>query len=346
MNPHLRLPETNKKPGVYYTVTDDGVELPIIDVTHPSFEVNVNPPGLDQRMESSIEQFKKFSRMPKPIRLILPLIFARRSFLMQGIRRASGTFLSGMDTYMMKLGPDNLGAAYSKKFDKTIASSVPTLFIRIRLQEIARLISEAVNPMLASSPESSLHFINIAGGPCSDSINALILLNKQFPHLLKNRTVKIHVLDLHSSAPAFGARALEVLKAAGAPLHGVNAALEYTHYDWSHPEKLKECLNGFELKNSIVAASSEGGLFDYGTDEQIVANLKALYKSTPETVPLFGTLTPAEGKAPAFAAQMGNAITVRRTIKGFRELMDRTPWVVKNSYDQTMHYIVDLRKRG
>ena len=30
-----RVPETRKKPGVYYAVTDDGIELPIVDVTHP-----------------------------------------------------------------------------------------------------------------------------------------------------------------------------------------------------------------------------------------------------------------------------------------------------------------------
>jgi len=30
-----RVPELNKKPGVCYAVTDDGLDLPVIDLTHP-----------------------------------------------------------------------------------------------------------------------------------------------------------------------------------------------------------------------------------------------------------------------------------------------------------------------
>ena len=32
-----KIPEQNKKPGVCYAVTDDGLELPVIDITHPAF---------------------------------------------------------------------------------------------------------------------------------------------------------------------------------------------------------------------------------------------------------------------------------------------------------------------
>jgi|WetSurMetagenome_2_1015567.scaffolds.fasta_scaffold00060_15 hypothetical protein len=344
MTPEIRLPENNKKPGVYYALTDDGVELPVIDVTHPSFTV-VNPPALPQRIEKAIEEWKRHSHAPKPLRVFFLWLFSRQSFLMQGIRQASGTFLSGMSTYMMKLGPDNMGTAYSKKFDKVIAASIPTFFIRMRLQEIARLMSEAINPMLASAPPASLHFINIAGGPCSDSINTLILLNKRLPHLLDNRVSKIHVLDLHGAAPAFGVRALEALKSSGAPLQGVNVSLEYVPYNWSQPEKMRDYLKGLELKNSIVAVSSEGGLFDYGGDDEIIANLDVLHQSLPETAVFFGTLTPAEGKALAFAAQTGNSSVVRRSIRGFKDLTGRASWIVKEHYDQTMHYIVELRKR-
>ncbi len=33
----IKIPEKNKKPGVCYTITDDGLELPVIDVTNPVF---------------------------------------------------------------------------------------------------------------------------------------------------------------------------------------------------------------------------------------------------------------------------------------------------------------------
>jgi hypothetical protein len=70
-----------------------------------------------------------------------------------------------------------------------------------------------------------------------------------------------------------------------------------------------------------------------------------LHASTPESTVLYGTLSPAEGKALVFAAQTGNSCVVRRTIKGFKDLVNRTPWVVEKSYDRMMHYIVELRKR-
>ena len=32
-----RIPEKNKRAGLVYAVTDDGLELPVIDITHPAF---------------------------------------------------------------------------------------------------------------------------------------------------------------------------------------------------------------------------------------------------------------------------------------------------------------------
>jgi len=66
---------------------------------------------------------------------------------------------------------------------------------------------------------------------------------------------------------------------------------------------------------------------------------------TPENVVLFGTLTPSEGKALSLASQTGNYGLVRRTIREFSELVEKTSWIVKESHDQMMHYIVELRKR-
>jgi hypothetical protein len=34
--------EVNKRPGVYYALTNDGIELPIVDVTHPAFALDVS----------------------------------------------------------------------------------------------------------------------------------------------------------------------------------------------------------------------------------------------------------------------------------------------------------------
>jgi hypothetical protein len=36
-------PETNKRPGVSYVVAPNGLELPVIDVTHPAFALAITP---------------------------------------------------------------------------------------------------------------------------------------------------------------------------------------------------------------------------------------------------------------------------------------------------------------
>ena len=53
MNPKMQFPEPNQKVGLYYALTDDGIELTVIDVTHLSFFI-VNPPDLPQRIEKAM----------------------------------------------------------------------------------------------------------------------------------------------------------------------------------------------------------------------------------------------------------------------------------------------------
>ena len=47
-------------------------------------------------------------------------------------------------------------------------------------------------------------------------------------------------------------------------------------YDWNDPAPLVRLLAGLTGRGGIIAASSEGGLFEYGTDDAVIANLAAL----------------------------------------------------------------------
>ena len=78
------------------------------------------------------------------------------------------------------------------------------------------------------------------------------------------------------AGPFFGANALTALMAEGAPLAGLDIAFEHRIYDWNKPAALEQLLRELTASAAIVAASSEGGLFEYGSDEAIVANLQAL----------------------------------------------------------------------
>ena len=98
---------------------------------------------------------------------------------MRGLMGANGTFMSGMNTYMLKLGPDNLNQSFFSGIDRMIAGSPAGLFMRLRLQDLVGLLAEALIPILDSRPNATLRLLSIGGGPAIDSLNALIVIRKE-----------------------------------------------------------------------------------------------------------------------------------------------------------------------
>src|SRR5262249_43711290 len=225
--------EPNKKPGVHYALTADGLELPIVDVTHSAFALATTDAEQAAQVQAFLQQQQPFERLPAPVRRLLMRFLLRGSVLARGMRGARGSFLPGMDTYLFKLGPDNLGAAYAHPIDRRIAAALPALGMRLRLQDMARLLADAVAPQMAARPAAPLRLVSIAGGPAMDALNALIILRREQPRELAEREVRIDVLDLDATGPAFGVRALAALSAPGAPLHALRASLHPVRYDWT-----------------------------------------------------------------------------------------------------------------
>src|SRR5262249_28965071 len=64
--------------------------------------------------------------------------------------------------------------------------------------------------------------------------------------------------------------------APGGPLNGLQIEFRHRTYDWSRTEDLTPVLDALRAENAVWAASSEGGLFDYGADADVIANLKLL----------------------------------------------------------------------
>src|SRR5580700_4413772 len=120
-------------PGVLSVLTDDGVSLAVIDVTHPAFAVATNDTELEAMSHQFVLESRQRQEIPAALRDAL-----RTSMLGRGLTEASGTFLSGMSTYLLKLGPDNLGTE-AGPLDRRIAASFPALVTRLRLQDMARL---------------------------------------------------------------------------------------------------------------------------------------------------------------------------------------------------------------
>ncbi len=261
--------EEHKKPGVCYAFSDEGWELPVIDVTHQAFACEPTAGQLATASAATLQTVREAQRLP----LFLRRFIAHHTALGRDFDSA---YMSGMTTYLQKLGPDNLGRGYTRTLDRKTANLLGPLAMRLRLKAMARLLAEHVCLMMAARAGAPLHLINIAGGAAPDSLNALLVLHQEHPQCLASHPIHVYVFDLDAAAPRFGARALEALRAPGAPLHDLDITLIHTKYDWLDVFPLRELLKEIHHEHAIVAASSEGGLFEYGTDTEIIANLKTL----------------------------------------------------------------------
>ena len=63
-----RLEEPHKRPGVHYAWTQDGIELPVVDVTHPAFALNVGEAEQRTLLDGFQRQSAPLNRLPKPLR--------------------------------------------------------------------------------------------------------------------------------------------------------------------------------------------------------------------------------------------------------------------------------------
>lgn len=331
----IRLAEPNKKPGISYAVTDDGLELPVVDVSHPAFALSLDAEGQRKLTHRFIEEQRRFAKLPQWLGQPLMRFMLRGSRLAKGLRQADGGFLDGITTYLFKLGPHNLGP-YSVPIDKRLVSSLPAISMRLRLADVAQLLADGLAPRLAAEPARPLHLINIAGGPAVDSANALMLLERGRPGVLSGRSVKVVVLDGDTRGPAFGARALAALEQSGAPLAGVDARLEHVGYDWSRVDSgLVGVLQAAEQQGAIVAVSSEGGLFEYGSDEDILANLRALAGAADRELFAVGSVT-RNDELMKFVKQTSSAATRPRGLPTFEELVARAGWRVTRAIERPM----------
>jgi hypothetical protein len=324
----IRRAERNKKAGVSYAVTNDGLELPVVDVTHPAFAAELSPEKQQALLGQFLEEQRRFARLPKLVRSVLMRFFTRGSRIGEGLRRAEGTFLDGMTTYLFKLGPQNLGS-YAVPVDRRILMSLPAISVRLRLSDMARLLAEELAPRLAREADRPLHFLNIAGGPAIDSLNALILLRRERPELLAQRRCVIRVLDADANGPAFGARALAALQEPGAALAGLNIDFQHLPYDWSNVAGLTPALEAARSDSAFLAISSEGGLFEYGSDEAIVANLRALGVGQSEPF-MVGSVT-RDDELIQTLKLTSTAATKPRGLPTFTALAERAAWQVTRS---------------
>jgi hypothetical protein len=320
----------NKIPELSYAFTLNGVELPVLDITHPYF-ISCTDEKILQKLlpyvESNAEKnAEKFNKIPVFIRRFL----AKHSFAMAELldMGEEKSFASGITTLMMKLGPQLIGRGKKRYLDRQVNKGFGALVIRMRVRDLSKCEAEAIIPLLRKHPEKGLCFVNIAGGAASDSINALILIQKEAPSLLKNRKIEINVLDIDSFGPAFAGRCVSALKAPGGRFNQLDISFRHIHYDWNNTVKLEELLA--ERKEWLQICASEGGLFEYCTDEVIIRNLNTLYDKAAKDIIVAGSLLHSIGKVDAgivAALRISTGIKPRFLgIDGLRNIIETNSW--------------------
>ena len=79
----------------------------------------------------------------------------------------------------------------------------------------------------------------------------------------------ISTIPAHSS----GKPSLAELKPRRGQLHGFNIEFRHQDYDWRATALMDELMQDLISLDAVIIAASEGGLFEYGSDVNIVANL-------------------------------------------------------------------------
>lgn len=260
--------------GVFFAPTRDGMRLPIIDLTHPRFFVPDDPAASAALKARALQEERSRRFLPTFLLRLIGRRMVAQSKLMQALFQPGRPFLDGLSTYALKLGANNLVPPFDGPADRRFAAAPHLALLRLRMQQVARFLAEGLAQDLPHRLGAPLHLVNIAGGPAMDSLNAVIMLRRRHGELVR-RPIRIHVLDSDEAGPWFGAQALDALTSPGAPLAGLDIQLTHVSYDWNKPEELEQYV-AMLGQDAVTAASSEGGLFEYGDDEAVVANLKAL----------------------------------------------------------------------
>jgi hypothetical protein len=320
---------------MFYASTADGLVLPVVDVSHPAFEVRLTEADLGALADEYVREAESRTQQMSP-ELVEAL---KRSRLGRGLMAAANGVLGGIETYIMKVGSENL-APDVHPLDRAIAASFPALTARLRLQEMAKLLAERLACVLPAHPGRPVVCLSIGGGAGAESWNALLLLQAARPDLLASREAIIAILDVDAAGAAFGERAVAALKAPGGPLSAMTVGFHHATYDWGDASRLPGLLAGLPA-DAVCAVSSEGALFEYGTDQEIVENLRALRAASLAPVTCVGTVTRDSAATRASRAST-RVTTIPRSIEAFADLASAARWRVDVVLERPFAYSVRL----
>ena len=341
-----RIPEPNKVPGLPYVFTDTGLELPVLDITHPLFEQSIDDSTLAAQRAQSPALAALVRAMPEAQRRAI----TERSYIW-GTHFTGGaatSYLSGMGTYMLKLGPRLVGGGEDRESDRRATMGVGGIAARMRLRDLCRGQADVLVPSLAAHPKVPLRLVNIAGGAAADTINTLRLVHRRNTHLLWERRIEIHLLEIDTTGPHFAARSLAALRRSGEEFGTLDLDLRFHNTSWGDEAAWAAILE--DGGRDLCFCSSEGGLFEYGSPEEIRRVLDILADHPAVTTVVSGScLLDREAIDPTITALADTSGSALRFFgrKGLESLLETSPWSAEwfGGAANPVYLLFTLRKR-
>jgi hypothetical protein len=136
-----------------------------------------DPESISELREAALESERQRRRVPTLLMRWMMKSAAKKSRLVRALFDSDTTSLEGISTYVIKLGAGNLLPPYDSPIDRKSSTSAHVTLMRLRMQQMAKLIAANAGRELPLPGRRPLHFSDIGGGPAMDVINALILLS-------------------------------------------------------------------------------------------------------------------------------------------------------------------------
>jgi len=156
------------------------------------------------------------------------------------------------------------------------------------------------------------------------------------------------VFDIDRFGPTFAQNCVKSLRSAGNYFSDLNVSFNHIYYNWIDSKILEEFLQ--KRKEWLNISSSEGGLFEYASDEYIINNLNVLYENSSDKMKITGSLIRDVNTVdPGILASMKlTSINARLLgVSGLKTILKKTAWSFENIIENNPRYVTfTLGKRN
>jgi hypothetical protein len=295
----------------------DGTNLPVLDISDEKFTKYSNYEtflDLDRKMDNRGESIEHE-----------PVIIKK---FIKRLANTGNDSLSGLTTLFLKLGPELLSGCNVPYFTKWLSKQFISYALRIRLLKLCEMQIKYIQDIVLENPEKNICVINVGGGPSVDSVNVVKMLVDNNPNIFIDRSLEIAIFDRDLLGPEYAKKSFIELVGCD----NKKVTLKTVYYDWSKIDVLKEYLNANHDK--IIIYVSEGGIFEYGTKEEIIENLNELATIKTKNIVVFGSVVKAEdeiNKGYLASSKISGIQLKFWGVKGLAKLIENTSWEIEQS---------------